>query len=189
MLARSTRLDLQRANILLVDDSSQSLELISQMLMGFRVKNIKPCRSAREARELLPRHRFDMMVVDADLPSEDGLSLVEEIRQNTEDLNHTAPIMVVSGFTPFLRVMQARDAGANIVVKKPIAPSILLSRIEWLARNGRDFVTSDTYRGPDRRFRNLPLPEGVEERRADALALAATPEREMSQDDIDSLFN
>lgn len=188
MLARATRLDMQRANVLLVDDSAQSLELISQILMGFRVKNIKPCRSADEARELLPRHRFDMMLIDADMPTEDGVSLVRGIRQNAADPNHTAPIMVVSGFTPAHRVAQARDAGANIIVKKPIAPAVLLSRIEWLARNTREFVLSATYCGPDRRFQTVPLPDGCEERRADAIALAATPEREMSQDDVDSLF-
>ena len=130
-----------------------------------------------------------MMLIDADMPTEDGLSLVREIRLNADDPNRTVPIMVVSGLTPFQRMMEARDAGANIIVKKPIAPSVLLARIEWLARNTRDFVISPTYCGPDRRFKSLPLPDGIEERRAEAIAMASTPEREMSQDDIDSLFN
>jgi DNA-binding response OmpR family regulator len=189
MLARPTRLELQKTSTLLVDDSQPSLELMSQMLMGFRVGNIKSCRSAAEAKDYVKKHKFDLIVVDADMPDEDGISLIRNLRFDNTHPNNTSPIILVSGITPVQRIMAGRDAGANIVVKKPIAPATLLRRIEWLARNNRDFITTPNYCGPDRRYKSTPLPEGMEERRADALAMIATPEREMSQDDIDSLFS
>jgi len=65
---------------------------------------------------------------------------------------------------------------------------VLLARMQWLAQNNRAFVTSDTYNGPDRRFKAVPLPVGVAERRTEALRLMAAPERELSQDEISSLF-
>jgi DNA-binding response OmpR family regulator len=94
----------------------------------------------------------------------------------------------MSGSTSFLRISAARDAGANMVVRKPISPGVLMDRILWLARVSRPFITSDGYCGPDRRFKNHILPLGVEERRAEALALTASPERALSQMEVDSLF-
>ncbi|RYG87610.1 MAG: response regulator, partial [Alphaproteobacteria bacterium] len=121
-------------------------------------------------------------------PEDDGFSLTRRLRFDSAALNATTPIIIVSGHTPLKKVARARDAGANLVVKKPIAPSTLLDRIARLGRHVRQFVISDAYVGPDRRFRKGPLPAGIEERRAEALALTSVPERAMSQDDIDSLF-
>ncbi|MGV9006495.1 MAG: response regulator [Brevundimonas sp.] len=183
-----SRLDLRKAKALVVDDNMQSLELLSQVLMGFRVGQLKSCRSAEEARDMIAGERFDLILIDFDMPVDDGMTLVRHIRAQARQPNYTAPIMILHGHTPVEMVIQARDAGANMVVRKPIAPSILLSRIEWMARNDRDFVAADTYSGPDRRFRNAPIPDEGEERRADAIALVADPTRAMSQDEISSLF-
>lgn len=133
--------------------------------------------------------RFDLILVDFEMPGEDGPSLVQHIRSEPRQPNHTAPIVMLNGSTSLQTVARARDAGANMVVKKPIAPTILLDRIEWIARNNRDFIGSSGYCGPDRRFRNVPRPQDAEERRADAAALVADPTRLMSQDEVSSLFN
>ncbi|WP_339933112.1 response regulator [uncultured Brevundimonas sp.] len=188
MSTPAKRLDLKRAKALLVDDNPQSLELLSQVLTGFRMREMKTCRDVTEAKDILVTQRFDLILIDLDMPGEDGLSLVRHIRSEHQLPNYTAPIMILHGFTPAFMVSRARDAGANMVVRKPIAPSILLSRIEWIARNDREFVAAENYHGPDRRFRQVPLSEDCAERRADALALVADPTRALSQDDISALF-
>jgi DNA-binding response OmpR family regulator len=189
MSALSRRLDLRRAKILIVDDNAHSLDILSQILLGFRVRETKSCRSGAEARELIGAQIFDLIIMDAEMPDEDGITVTRHIRSQSKIPNFTTPVILVTAHTSVDKVVKARDAGANLVVRKPIAPAILLSRINWLARNSRDFVSSDDYRGPDRRFKNKPLPEGVDERRADALALTASLDRKMSQDDIDALFD
>lgn len=188
MLHSTSRLDLRKTKVLLVDDNPQSLELMTQILLGFRVDKTSGCRSPEEARDLLVSAIFDLIIIDGEMPNEDGISLTRHIRSEPNQPNFTAPIIVVSGHTPAEKVIRARDAGANMIIKKPIAPSVLLSRIEWLARNSREFVTTSSYCGPDRRFQHLPLPEGLPERRSDAIALTANPERAMSQNDVDALF-
>jgi DNA-binding response OmpR family regulator len=181
-------INLQTTKTLLVDDNETSLDLMAQILMGFRVKQTKSCSSAAAAREFVGSTAFDLIIIDAEMPDEDGIGLTRHVRRNRDLPNFTTPIILVSANTPRAKILSARDAGANMVVKKPVAPAILLSRIEWLARNTREFVTTDSYSGPDRRLKNLPLSDGVEERRSDAIALTATPDRAMSQDDVDSLF-
>lgn len=188
MFSTSSRLDLRKARVLIVDDNLTSLEMITQIMMGFRVLQLKACRSAEEARAMVAVERFDLILVDFEMPGEDGPSLVQYIRSEPRQPNHTAPIVMVNSSTSLQTVARARDAGANMVVKKPIAPTILLSRIEWIARNNRDFVGSSGYCGPDRRFKNVYRSENAEERRASAAALVADPTRVMSQDEVSSLF-
>jgi len=182
------RLDLRKIRALVVDDNPQSLELLSQILSGFRLGKLTTCPSAEEARALVSRERFDLILIDFAMPGEDGLHLARHIRSEPALPNHTAPILILHGYTPEHMVMEARDAGANMVVRKPVAPAVLLSRIEWIARDTRNFVESAGYCGPDRRLRTVPLTAGVPERRSEALALVGDPTRAMSQDDITALF-
>ena len=184
----SPRIDLQSIRVMVVDDNHQSLDLLSQILIGLGVCRLEACRSAAEARELIHARRFDLLIIDGEMPGEDGISFARSIRGAAELPNYTAPIIILSSHTPLEKVTRARDAGVNMVVKKPIAPATLLNRIIWLAKNGRQFVESDLYVGPDRRFKRAPPPDSVGERRAEGLALQASPERAMSQDEIDALF-
>lgn len=182
------RLDFHKSDVLIVDDNQHSLDLLSQVLVGFRFRKIQAVRSAAEARQMLAAQQFDLIIVDAEMPEEDGFEFAAGIRAQAENPNFTVPIIVVSSHTPHLKVLRARDAGANMVIRKPISPATLAQRIEWIARSARPFVQADSYCGPERRFRRGPLPVGLEERRADGIAMAATPDRALSQDDVDSLF-
>ncbi len=184
----SSRIDLRRASILIVDDNLHALELLSQILLGFRVENAKACSSPAEARALLTQTHFDLLIIDGEMPNEDGINLTQHIRRHADQPNYMAPIILVSGHTPVAKVINARDAGANTLIKKPVAPAVLLGRIERLARQTRQFIATERYAGPDRRFRSRPLPPGAEERRAEALALTAVPDRALSQDDVNALF-
>lgn len=188
MDSASKRLNLRKANFLIVDDNTQSLELISQILLGFQVGKIKGCRSGQEADEQLASTAYDLILIDGEMPDEDGYALTHRIRHEPEKPNFTTSILLVSASTSLTKILKARNAGANMVIKKPISPAVLLDRLVWLASNSRKFITSESYCGPDRRLKSIPLAEGQEERRADALALAASPERAMSQDEVDGLF-
>lgn len=188
MATVGVRMDLRKTKALVVDDNPQSLELLSQILSGFRLGQLKSCQSADEARFLVAHDKFDLILIDFAMPGEGGLELARHIRSEPSMPNHTAPILILHGYTPEHMVIQARDAGANMIVRKPVAPAILLSRIEWIARDTRHFVESEGYCGPDRRIRNTPLSPETPERRRDALALIDDPERALSQDDISALF-
>jgi DNA-binding response OmpR family regulator len=183
------RFDFTRIKVLVTDDSTPSLDIISQILLGFGVTNRCLCRTVPESFEKLSAERYDLVIADAEMPDEDAFDLTRLVRENPDGPNFTTPIIIASGYTPVAKVLRARNAGANLVILKPVVPGVLLSRIRWLARGERAFVQSAGYCGPDRRLRNLPIPTGLPERRADALRLMAQPERAMSQDEIDGLFS
>lgn len=184
-----SRLNLSNTRILAVDDNPQAMEILSQILLGFAVDQPAKFLDPEEAMAKIATTTFNLMIIDDDMPGMSGFDMIAAIRRDPASRNYTAPIILVSANPTKAFVRQARDCGASLVIAKPIVPGVLLSRIQWLARNPRAFVTSDCYRGPDRRFAVRPLPPGVEERRIEMLRLLSTsPERTLSQDEINSLF-
>ena len=184
-----TRMNLAKAHILVVEDNPQSLEVLSQILLGFGVTRARKCEDAGEGRRALHQELFDLIIVDHDMGEENGLDFCRHVRADPRLRNYTTAVMLLTALPSRETIGEARDAGANFVLAKPISPAVLLQRIEWIARSNRAFVTSDGYRGPDRRFQNLPLPEGIEERRADNLRLVQDGERALSQDEVNALFD
>lgn len=183
-----TRQGLKNVQPLIVDDNSQSLEIVTAILMGFGINRTIKCTSTEEARDMLCGRIFDLVIVDCELENEDGFDLVRHIRSDPDGPNYTAPILMMSAVTPQSKIEAARDEGANFTIAKPVSPTVLLERMLWIAQSERLFIASPGYSGPDRRFRTVPLPDGVSERRNADLMLTAKPERALSQDEIDGLF-
>jgi CheY-like chemotaxis protein len=185
---RSGRLNLRCAKVLVADDNRASMELLSQVLLGFGVSRPTLCETAAAAQGALAADKFDLILMDGELAGVSGFDLCQRLRHDSGAINQTTPVILVSAFATAERTLKARDCGASFVVAKPIVPGVLLERIEWIAQHTRAFVVSGQYCGPDRRFRNIPLPEGTPERRADRQQLISEPARAMSQTEIDSLF-
>lgn len=185
----SGRLNLSKARVLVVDDNPQAMEILSQLLLGIGVRQARKHLDSGEARQSAAGELFDLILVDHDMPGDNGADFCRQVRADPQGLNYTTAVIVLAALPSQETVRTVRDAGANYVVAKPVMPAVLLDRIQWIARENRPFVTSDVYRGPDRRFQNLPLMEGAEERRAEALRLIAEPERALSQSEINSLFD
>jgi hypothetical protein len=74
---------------------------------------------------------------------------------------------MMSADTRETTVKRARDAGANMVIAKPMSPANLYDRLAWIALTPRKFVDAPNYFGPDRRFKIEGPPGGVGRRKAD----------------------
>ena len=98
--------------------------------------------------------------------------------------------MLMASDTSEASIKQARDAGANMVVAKPMSPSSLYDRLSWIAFNPRPFIDTATYFGPDRRFKIEGYPGGVGRRKGDKI-IEVTEEvgPALAQNDIDNLFS
>lgn len=161
--------NLAKARVMVVDDNNFSLRLITQTLLGFGVKASFACQSGGVAKNILKTQTIDLLIVDCEMPEIDGYDLVSWLRASAMEPNSFVPILMVSGHTQLSNVTKARDCGASFIVARPLTPTILLDRILWLARDSRPFVQAQSYLGPDRRFKDLELADGQEERRADRI--------------------
>jgi DNA-binding response OmpR family regulator len=183
------RFNLERASVLLFDASPLGLEILVQVLTGFGAKTLHRAGNVEEAQEIIQKYAIDLAVVDAS-PKGEGYEFVAWLRRSKIEPNCFCPVLLTAGHTPTHAVGQARDCGADFIMKKPLTPKAVLERVVWIAREGRKFVDCDTYVGPDRRIKNEGVPGGGQGRRRDDLppevGEATTPN--MDQDTIDNLL-
>lgn len=186
----SARINLRNVTVLCVDSNTLGLDVLGQMLMGFGVERIRRAATVEDARATFSREPIDFALIDSLVDDGSGYDLVRWLRQSSLDPNRFAPVIVTSSHTPQSEVASARDCGANFVVAKPLSPSVLMQRMLWIARGGRQFVEAPKYVGPDRRFKFVGVPEGTKGRRASDLSTSVgeATEPNLNQDQINSVL-
>ena len=103
------------------------------------------------------------------MPLFDGLEFVQMIRQPDSTLNPYVPIIMLSAHSERHRVLQARDAGVNDFLCKPISAKSLHQRISAILQTPRPFIRANTYFGPDRRRQTATVAyRGLERRKEQA---------------------
>lgn len=162
------RFNLSQASVLILDNTPIGLSILVQIVTGLGARHIHRCENIEQAQEAVLAHQIDLAIIDAMSPSGDGYEFVRWMRKSTQDPNCYAPVLVTTAHTPVGDVNKARDYGGHFVIKKPIAPVVMLERILWVANEARPFLIADTYVGPDRRFHDVEPPGGVGRRRDDA---------------------
>jgi len=166
------RLNLKNVVGLIADRDAFTRGLIAQMLRGFGIDTLLVANNGEEAKAQLGAHRPDILFIEGALPDMTSAELIEWVRRQTPNPQRFVPIIVLSGYTQLRLISQARDGGAHLVIRKPIAPQTLFDRISWVAHFSRPFLETKTYVGPDRRFHDIPPPDGKMKREGDPPAEA-----------------
>ncbi|MBF0145865.1 MAG: response regulator transcription factor [Magnetococcales bacterium] len=120
------------SNILVVEDDVALLELMAAYLeeSGYRV--IK-ARNARELHQIMGRQPVDLVLLDLELPDEDGLVVGRQIAARSE-----TPFMIVSARSGREDRIAGLELGAVDYVTKPFDPRELVLRIRnILDRHGK----------------------------------------------------
>ena len=162
-----SRLNLRGATTLLVDSDSFTRGLIANMVRGFGMDTPTVYDSGAAAKAHLQHHYIDLCILEAILPDMECGQLIRWIRRQDKSPLRFIPIIVLTSYTQHRHVSMARDAGANLIVKKPVSPRVLYDRIAWVAKTSRPFIETAKYAGPDRRFRTLEPLDGKHKRETD----------------------
>lgn len=104
----------EKQNILIVDDSQDSLDLIGSQLEDDY--NVTAVTSVHAAMQKLESHRYHIAIVDLVLPGENGLDLISDI---STKFTYTA-VIAVSGQASIETAVQAMKLGASEFIEKPI---------------------------------------------------------------------
>jgi CheY-like chemotaxis protein len=160
------RLNLSKVHCLLADRDQFSRGLVAQMLRGFGMGTIRLAGDGAQARELILQDSPDICFIEGALPDISTAEVINWIRRQPPPLRFI-PIIVLTGYTQLKLISQARDSGANLVVRKPISPRALLDRLTWIANIQRPFIETSTFLGPDRRFHDIAPPDGKHKRDTD----------------------
>jgi DNA-binding response OmpR family regulator len=170
--ASRARFNLDKASILLLDDTPMGMSILVQIVTGLGAKRVHRCTTIEMAKEAAASHQLDLAIIDSVAPSGAGYDFVKWLRESAQEPNCYTPVLMTTAHTPASDVVRARDCGSHLIVKKPIAPIVMLERIIWVAKEGRPFLFSGSYVGPDRRFREVGPPKSGGRRREDQAVAA-----------------
>jgi len=114
-----------KAHLLIVDDEANTLASLSR---AFRLAGHEAtvCDNAAKALELARSQNFDLILSDVVMPAKDGLTLLEELKQQ----GVTAPVVMMSGQAHIEMAVRATRLGALDFLEKPISTDKLLLTVE-----------------------------------------------------------
>lgn len=160
---------LAKVHVLVVDDDPKLLQLLRGLLAQLGFVHITALTSAQDALGVLknkrPERQVDLLITDWNMSPVDGLELIRYIRTSPDSNNPYLPIIMLSGRGEWSDVEKARDAGFTEYLVKPFSAKALCDRIILCVETPREFVTTSGYKGPSRRRKDGPLPEGITEDR------------------------
>jgi DNA-binding response OmpR family regulator len=185
----NAKVSLHKTSMLVMENNQHAADMLGQILRGFGVGEVHRCTTVAECEKLLSSRTIDLIISDPKLRDGEALDILYELR-HSEGPNRFVPIVILSGHSTVSQVKRWRDVGANFFVTKPIAPTVLLQRVFWVARDKRPFVEVAKYIGPDRRFKFEGPPPGEDGRRGSDLTdpIGNSNGPNMSQDEISTLI-
>jgi two-component system, chemotaxis family, chemotaxis protein CheY len=151
---------LEALRVLLADDNPHMREIVGVLLDNFGIKNIRSVEDGSRAMIELRNWEADLAIVDFKMAPVDGVTFTRLIRSSPESRNPYLPIIMMTGHSARARVFEARDAGVNEFVVKPVNARTLLDRIMAVIYRPRPFVRTKDYFGPERRRRADPDYQG-----------------------------
>ncbi|NQU62533.1 MAG: response regulator transcription factor [Rhodospirillales bacterium] len=111
--------------ILIVDDDTTLLEMLSEQLQLHEEFSTTGANSATAALDLAKEDYFDVIILDVGLPDMDGREVCRLMRRN----GVTSPIIMLTGADTDADTILGLDAGANDYITKPFRLGVLLARL------------------------------------------------------------
>jgi PAS domain S-box-containing protein len=128
---QSEQLDLDGLHILIVDDESDTLDLIRVELeqQGAQVTSVT---NAEEALTAFENHTFDVLVSDIGMPRMDGYELIRRVRLQEDGKEKRIPAIALTAYARVQDRIQAMIAGFTTHVVKPFEANELVTVVASL---------------------------------------------------------
>ncbi|MEO6188899.1 MAG: response regulator, partial [Ginsengibacter sp.] len=120
--------DIRGVRVLIVEDNEINAGILRSFLLKWQTV-IKEARHGVQALELLKYHKFDLILMDLEMPEMDGYTTLKKVRE-------TDSVIPIIAFTAaLLENMDSlvTESGFNDYVLKPFRPAELKKKIEYYA--------------------------------------------------------
>lgn len=145
---------LMKGKILIADDDANIRRFIRLALDN--EYNFVECCDGAEALNLVEAERFDLMIVDMNMPRVDGAAVIEAVRNSV--INSDTMIMLCSGDAPTETLGNLLLNGADDFVQKPLSIIELRTRIRGLMNRRGERAQA---KHADSKSVNLTLPPAI----------------------------
>ena len=123
-------------HILIVEDERALCDTIVRSLRRLAY-SVDFCYNGNKALELIEVERYDLILLDLNLPGADGMTVLRTLRET----DHETRVLILSARSEVTDKVDGLDAGANDYLAKPFHLAELEARIRSLTR--RQFTQHD----------------------------------------------
>ena len=110
-----SELDIRRASILIVDDQESNVRLLEQLLSETGYTCVASTTNPKEVCALHRKNRYDLILLDLQMPGMDGFQVMEGLKTN--DADGYLPVLVITAQPG--HKLRALQAGAKDFISKP----------------------------------------------------------------------
>jgi PAS domain S-box-containing protein len=110
-----TQSDILNASVLIVDDQEVNVSLLLQMLQDAGYANVTSTMNPQEVCALHRKHRYDLILLDLQMPVMDGFQVIEGLKAN--DADAYLPVVVITAQPG--HKLRALQVGAKDFISKP----------------------------------------------------------------------
>ncbi|MBL4784846.1 MAG: response regulator [Cohaesibacteraceae bacterium] len=134
-------------SFLIIDDNTSVCQRMKDMLRAFGVHEVASTCQSRRALDMLAHSRVDIILLDWIMSGFSGAQFLRELRtvHNAAAMSH---VIVVTGYTERLGIIEAAFLGADMILSKPVTPQVFYEKICNLIHLKRTFIQVDEYLGP-----------------------------------------
>jgi PAS domain S-box-containing protein len=150
-----TESDILNSSILIVDDQEANVTLLRQLLSEAGYRSVVSTMDPHEVCALHRRNRYDLILLDLQMPGVDGFEVIEGLKANEAD--SYLPVLVITAQPG--HKLRALQAGARDFVSKPFDLLEVKTRIRNMLEVRLLYKQLDNY--------NRVLEETVKERTAE----------------------
>ncbi len=120
--------DVLMAKVLIVDDLAANVTLLEEILREAGYIAVSSTQEPREVAALHRRHRYDLILLDLQMPGYDGFQVMAALKEFEPD--QATPILVITAQPA--EKLHALQAGAKDFVSKPFDVAEVLARVHNL---------------------------------------------------------
>lgn len=115
--------------LLIVDDIFVNRLLIKEMVKKLDVKCVE-AQNGKEAIDLLEKDKFDLILMDIEMPVMNGLETTKYIRENFPRPKNQIPIIALTAHNPLTFFDDFKDVGFDQLMTKPYSVTKVLKLIQ-----------------------------------------------------------
>jgi len=125
-----------QARVLIIEDVKEMADLIRLYLQKEGMA-VTLCETGEEGLEVFARERYDLVVLDINLPGIDGFEFLQRLRKAS-----AVPVVIVSARDADEDMILGLGIGADEFVAKPFSPKVLVARVRAMLRRATDLKAS-----------------------------------------------
>jgi two-component system chemotaxis response regulator CheY len=143
--------------VCIVDSEGDMCRMIREALNSLGISEIRECADSSSAQQVIGEFDPDLCLLDSSTGPVDAITFVKSVRGAESNRRSEMQLIMMVSNANTRRVIEARNAGVDEFLVKPISARGLHSRLLTLVDNPRLFVRTVAYTGPDRRRHCRPF--------------------------------